>query len=236
MKKGVSIMRLMGIILMCGFVFSLYAVEQQKAEAQAKATSSGNQVVTTSSEKLMEGMVVSIDKTKQSFVVKLKGKDYDFIVDGATIITINGEKKSFEELSKGSAVRVNYVKDNKGVRIAKSITQNVAIKKNKECKTQTSTQQPPEYKKSEEAQKSVEKQQQTAQPSTATKAEKKPAEDQQVSEQKPASNPPQQQSTVQQAASQTQTTTQTQKTVEQEKSQPVQSTPTQPSPQPVQKK
>lgn len=222
-------MRLIGIILLVGLFISSSAIEQKASEPQAKSESPTKQV-SAPVEKLMEGMLVSLDKTKQSFVVKLKGKDYEFMVDGATVININGEKKGFEELSKGVAVRVNYVKDNKGVRIAKTIVQNIAQKKDKENKTQTSSGiteqkkamspegQKCEVKQSDASTQASSKEGVTSQ-ATQEKVEKKVAETQtqQAVEQKTSTQQqqPVQQPTTSQQVSPSQPT---QKTVEQQKS------------------
>jgi hypothetical protein len=69
-------MRLLYVMLLSGSISFLYAQGQKAAASAAKPPA--KKTVAAPAEKLMEGMLVSIDMAKKTFVVNLRGKEYAF--------------------------------------------------------------------------------------------------------------------------------------------------------------
>ncbi len=118
-------MRLFFAIVLSGSLTFLHA--EGKAAAPASAPKTAKKVAAPAA-KLMEGMLVSIDKSKQSFVVNLKGKEYAFQVTGASSISGVPGKKGIDALIAGSGVRVTYMKDAKGIRMVQTAASMTAAK------------------------------------------------------------------------------------------------------------
>ncbi len=155
-------MRFINSIILAGVFFAFFAEagqeQQNPGEAQSAAKKQSAPVT-----KMMEGMLVSVDQTKQTFIVKLRGTEYTFMATGNTEITVCGSKKSFADLSAGDGVRVTYNKDDKGNRIAVSISQNsarqkaatVTTKPASEAKAKVEEKKPAETKPAAETQSSA---------------------------------------------------------------------------------
>ncbi|MBN1576581.1 MAG: hypothetical protein JW913_08515 [Chitinispirillaceae bacterium] len=113
-------MRFLHIVLLSG-CFSLCVAQAKKPDSPAHQPAAKK--VAAPVEKIMEGMLVSVDQTKQSFIIKLRGMEYPFLANNTTDVTATGGKKGFANLSAGMGAKVTYTRDNKGNRVALSISQ-----------------------------------------------------------------------------------------------------------------
>ena len=116
-------MRFIHIIFLSGSIalLSAQATKQNAPSAQPKQ----KKQAAAPAEKLMEGMLVSVDKTKQAFVIKLRETEYPFSANNTTEVTVAG-KKGFENLSAGAGARVTYIKDKTGNRVALAVSQDLS--------------------------------------------------------------------------------------------------------------
>jgi len=126
LPKG-AFMRLLSILLLSGSI-SLLAAQTKQVPAPAAAKPAQKKVAAPATEKIMEGMLVSVDKTKMTLIINLRGKEYDFKVTSATAVTINNASASFDKVTAGSGVHVTYSRDNKGDRVVKTLSQSIAMK------------------------------------------------------------------------------------------------------------
>ncbi|MBN1307884.1 MAG: hypothetical protein JXA18_08210 [Chitinispirillaceae bacterium] len=113
-------MRFLHLVLLLGSI-SLLAAQAKKPDTAAKQPAAKK--VVAPAERMMEGMLVSVDQTKQSFIVRLRGTEYPFIANNTTDVTAVGGKKGFANLSAGMGAKVTYIRDTKGNRVALTISQ-----------------------------------------------------------------------------------------------------------------
>ena len=118
-------MRFFNLILLSGSISLLFAQPQQ-AKSLAAAQPAAK-VAPVTAQKLMEGMLVSVDASKQTFVIKLRGTDYAFIANKNTDVTAPNNSKNFADLVPGRGARATYIRDNSSNRVALTISQDIAV-------------------------------------------------------------------------------------------------------------
>jgi len=117
-------MRLLSILLLSGSL-SLLAAQGTSPVAPAKVAPPA----TASVDKVMEGMLVSVDIAKQVLVINLRGKEYSFTVDKAASISINNAASTLDKVTAGNGIRVTYARSGNGDRVVKTLMQTIAAKK-----------------------------------------------------------------------------------------------------------
>jgi hypothetical protein len=121
-------MRFLSMLLLSGSI-SLLAAQNQNASPAAVAPKNIPASAVAAQDKLMEGMVVSADKAKQTVVINLRGKDYAFQVTSSSNIIVNNTPGTLDNMVAGTAAKVSYIRGSKGDRVIKSISQSVSAAK-----------------------------------------------------------------------------------------------------------
>lgn len=159
----------LAIALLCVVAIIVAQTEDSQKPATAKTAEKKEvKVEDKGVPKIMGGMIVAVDATKNLITVRVKSKDYTVSITPQTALVAKDNKISFPDLKKGDYVTLNYLKFKNGERKAEKINnKSLAVKL---AKIQSKPE--PQVKPSQE--KKVKVQQPKTEP--AQKEEAKPAE------------------------------------------------------------
>lgn len=154
--------------LLCAALIIVAQTENSQKPATAKtAEKKETKVEDKGVPKIMGGMIVAVDATKNLITVRVKSKDYTVSITPQTALVAKDNKISFPDLKKGDYVTLNYLKFKNGKRKAENINNKTFAEKLAKMQSKPEPQAKPSQKKEV-----------TAQPKTepAQKEEAKPAE------------------------------------------------------------
>lgn len=172
------------IALLCVIAIIVAQTENSQKPATAKTAEKKEATVEDKGvPKIMGGMIVAVDATKNLITVRVKSNNYTLSITPQTDLVAKDNKISFPDLKKGDYVTCNYLKFKNGKRKAEKINNKTLAVKLAKIQSKSEPQAKPSQKKevtdqpkTEPAQKKEIKAGPKPEPEPAQKEKTKPAE------------------------------------------------------------